>query len=188
MASRSNAPPRSNPSDQRSNVAGENTAGAGTSATRPEPTALQPPKKKRNHRGGKKKRARKQSFAASTEDGSGMPGQTQREREESSHNIARETFYRLQAGRNNSNTSLESEALLDHRYVHINSRLKGFTDYFTEINLVCDLEELLRWHQIADLMVHPHIALHTRINSFPLRMRQSAEAILLKKSPQKMMW
>lgn len=102
---------------------------------RPEPTALQTPKnvlsnsaatlrpdgsapipkKKRNHRGGKKKR-RRQSFAASTEDGSGLP--------ETSHRIgsqsaARESFYRVQ-GRNTSNTSLESEALLDHRYVSRN--------------------------------------------------------------------
>ncbi|KAL2060274.1 hypothetical protein VTL71DRAFT_9669 [Oculimacula yallundae] len=97
---------------------------------RPEPTAIQPPsntesstatlrpessapipKKKRNHRGGKKKR-RRQSFAASTEDGSGMP-----ETSHSRMNIdsaARDSFYRLQ-GRNNSNTSIESEALLDHR-------------------------------------------------------------------------
>ncbi|KAK2623945.1 hypothetical protein QTJ16_006579 [Diplocarpon rosae] len=95
---------------------------------RPEPTALQTPrhapssstvtlrpeastpipKKKRNHRGGKKKR-RRQSFAASTEDGSGMPETSHRV---DSQSAARASFYRVQ---NLSNTSLESEALLDHR-------------------------------------------------------------------------
>lgn len=88
-----------------------------TPPQRPEPTAIQsgepsvstatlkPPKKKRNHRGGKKKRARRQSFATSTEDG------VQREGDR-----ARDSFYRVQ-GRNMSGTSIESEALLDHRYV-----------------------------------------------------------------------
>ncbi|CZS94823.1 probable MNR2-Manganese resistance protein [Rhynchosporium graminicola] len=96
---------------------------------RPEPTAIQSgnaasssatlrpdsstpiPKKKRNHRGGKKKR-RRQSFAASTEDGSGMP-ETSHSRM-NTNSAARDSFYRLQ-GRNLSNTSIESEALLDHR-------------------------------------------------------------------------
>ncbi|TVY68853.1 putative metal ion transporter [Lachnellula suecica] len=92
---------------------------------RPEPTALQgpqgnaeastatvrPAKKKRNHRGGKKKRSRKQSFAASTEDGN-------------SHPRPGESFYRLQ-GRNLSNTSIESEALLDHRYFALVEFLSG---------------------------------------------------------------
>jgi magnesium transporter len=73
-------------------------------------------KKKRNHRGGKKKRARKQSFLALDENGSGM--------QESSRGLlgddgqqkaARASFYRLQARSNLSDTSLDSEALLDHR-------------------------------------------------------------------------
>jgi hypothetical protein len=34
------------------------------------------------------------------------------------HNAARASFYRVK-GRNHSNTSIESEALLDHRYVGI---------------------------------------------------------------------
>jgi magnesium transporter len=73
------------------------------------------PRKKRNHRGGKKKRARKQSFAASTE-GSGMGEETSQSiRQAQSHSAARASFYRLQ-GRHASNTSIESEALLDHRY------------------------------------------------------------------------
>lgn len=104
---------------------------------RPEPTALQPPsglsshpssrpeddiaplpKKKRNHRGGKKKkRPRRQSFAASTEDGSGMPETSQSNVHHGGHtaSAARESFYRVQ-GRNLSGTSIESEALLDHRW------------------------------------------------------------------------
>lgn len=71
------------------------------------------PKKKRNHRGGKKKRARRQSFAASIGDGSGMP-ETPQSHVGDVQNAAKASFYRLQ-GRNLSNTSLESESLLDHR-------------------------------------------------------------------------
>ncbi|RFU35241.1 hypothetical protein B7463_g1165, partial [Scytalidium lignicola] len=70
-------------------------------------------KKRFNHRGGKKKkRARRPSFAPST-DGSGMPETSETQRGDNM-NAARESFYRLR-GQNNSNTSLESEALLDHR-------------------------------------------------------------------------
>lgn len=113
------------------------TTDAGDSPpTRPEPTALQTPlansststlrpqdgvaqsipskKKRNNHRGGKKKRLRKQSFAASTVDGSGIPETIQSHRAGPSESAARSSFYRLQ-GRNLSNTSIESEALLDHR-------------------------------------------------------------------------
>ncbi|KAI9739948.1 MAG: CorA metal ion transporter [Claussenomyces sp. TS43310] len=72
-------------------------------------------KKKRNHRGGKKKRTRRQSFAApASEDGSGMPETSQGQMRRESQSAARSSLYRLQ-GRNNSSTSLESEALLDHR-------------------------------------------------------------------------
>ncbi|KAH8676408.1 hypothetical protein BGZ60DRAFT_402569 [Tricladium varicosporioides] len=72
---------------------------------RPDTVAIQP-KKKRNHRGGKKKRTRKQSFVAGEMN---APSQS-----ESQASAVRTSFYRLQ-GRNISNTSLESEALLDHR-------------------------------------------------------------------------
>ncbi len=107
---------------------------------RPDPTALQSPqealnapnvtlhpnfvgaepapkkKKSRNHRGGKKKRPRKQSFGLSN-DGSELPetSQSHRSRSPSADNAARASFYRLE-GKNMSNTSIESEALLDHRY------------------------------------------------------------------------
>jgi magnesium transporter len=81
---------------------------------KPETAAQAHSKKRRNHRAGKKKRVRKQSFAASTEDGHGMPENSQSYRAGNSENAARASFYRLQ-GRNLSNTSIESEALLDHR-------------------------------------------------------------------------
>jgi magnesium transporter len=80
----------------------------------------QPPRKKKQHRAGKKhKRNRRQSFAAppsETMDAEGM----EHERpslldvanpRESVHHAS---LYRIRAG-NRSNTSLESEALLDHR-------------------------------------------------------------------------
>lgn len=102
--SSSKNPPRSEPSGS------PRDEGAG--AIRPEPTGIQTaPRKKRNHRGGKKKRARKQSFAVSTEDGSGLPETSHRRQ---SQHATRESLYRLQ-GRNVSNTSIDSEALLDHR-------------------------------------------------------------------------
>lgn len=67
-----------------------------------------PARTKKSHRGGKKKRSRRKSFVAEPED---MPedGVSQ-----PSVNAARETFYSLH-GRNMSNTSIDSEALLDHR-------------------------------------------------------------------------
>ncbi|KAK0108592.1 CorA metal ion transporter [Cadophora gregata] len=85
-------------------------AASSTATLRPE-TNSPIPKKKRNHRGGKKKRRRK-SFAASTEDGLGLPEPSNSRM--NTDNAARASFYRLQ-GRNLSNTSIESEALLDHR-------------------------------------------------------------------------
>ncbi|KAG0650722.1 metal ion transporter [Hyphodiscus hymeniophilus] len=89
--------------------------GRSTDTLRPDDLQSQPiPRKKRNHRGGKKKRTRKQSFAVSTEDGSGILETPQSHRQTQSQSAARASFYRLQ-GRNASNTSLESEALLDHR-------------------------------------------------------------------------
>lgn len=82
---------------------------------RPEASKAQPPtKKKRNHRGGKKKRTRKQSFALTNEDGPESPEASRSRVGEDSQSVARASYYRLQ-GRNHSNTSLDSEALLDHR-------------------------------------------------------------------------
>ncbi len=108
-------PQRPEPTALQSGLAGNASS---TATLRPEgaPGLQAIPKKKRNHRGGKKKRARKQSFAPSTEDGSEMPETSQSQRGGSSESAARASFYRLH-GRNLSNTSIESEALLDHRYV-----------------------------------------------------------------------
>lgn len=89
---------------------GQDNAGTSNATVRPVAT-----KKKRNHRGGKKKRARKPSFGASTEDGCGMPDLPQSQLEEDTADAARSRFYRLQD--NLSNTSVESEGLLDHRLV-----------------------------------------------------------------------
>ncbi|KAF2739560.1 cora-domain-containing protein [Polyplosphaeria fusca] len=76
--------------------------------------------KKRKHRGGKKRRNRRQSFAAppSTVGDDDMaaearPSLVDIAEQSSSRNS--DSFYRLQ--RNTSSTSLESEALLDHRDV-----------------------------------------------------------------------
>ncbi|KAE8449400.1 hypothetical protein EG329_008301 [Mollisiaceae sp. DMI_Dod_QoI] len=110
-SSSSQGPPQRPEPTALQGPSGQNTSNA---TLRPESTAHAMPKKKRNHRGGKKKRTRKQSFAASTEDGSGLPETSQSYGAGSSVNAARASFYRLQ-GRNLSNTSLESEALLDHR-------------------------------------------------------------------------
>lgn len=74
--------------------------------------------KKRKHRGGKKRR-RRQSFAAPpSEDPTDVPSDTMGPERPSladvSHeDAARSSFYRLR--NKGSNTSLESEALLDHR-------------------------------------------------------------------------
>lgn len=68
------------------------------------------PLKKKNRRAGRKKRQRKMSFAAPPEDvesGSGLPA--------AGTSSVGDGFY--MRGRNLSNTSIDSEALLDHRCV-----------------------------------------------------------------------
>ena len=75
-------------------------------------------KRRRNHRGGKRKKGRRQSFAVTGEDrGDGnTAASNQGVREQSKSNAPMPPFYRLgQSGRNLSSTSLDSEALLDHR-------------------------------------------------------------------------
>ncbi|OBT88798.1 hypothetical protein VE02_03141 [Pseudogymnoascus sp. 03VT05] len=76
-------------------------------------SAFQAPRKKRNHRGGKKKRSTKQSFASPDEEDVSEVLETSEDRK-TKQSTARSPLHRLQ-GRNSSNTSLESEALLDHR-------------------------------------------------------------------------
>lgn len=81
-------------------------------------------RRKRNHRGGKKKRNRRQSFAAPSDDtNTADPARSNRDLlDVPSSSTARPPFYRLgqSGGRNLSSTSLDSEALLDHRYDHCN--------------------------------------------------------------------
>lgn len=103
-------------------------AGSSSRAAMPPPASTEPvtengkPKKKK-HRAGRKRKNRRQSFVApsetaeSTVDGEGgdngrggRPGLLGASRA----NANQASFYRLQQG-NRSNTSLESEALLDHR-------------------------------------------------------------------------
>ncbi|MCJ1468831.1 CorA metal ion transporter [Pseudocyphellaria aurata] len=76
-------------------------------------------KKRRNHRAGKKKKARRQSFAVpGDESGNGAAMRSSQELLEQSRSTGpRPPFYRLgqSGGRNLSETSLDSEMLLDHR-------------------------------------------------------------------------
>ena len=75
-------------------------------------------KKRRNHRAGKKKKNRRQSFLPSAED-EDHASQLDRPSAPPTSAVARDQFYRLAppGGGNLSETSLASEALLDHRFV-----------------------------------------------------------------------
>jgi len=81
-------------------------------------------RRKRTHRGGKKKRNRRQSFAAPADDTNTVnPARANQDLlDVPSSSTARPPFYKLgqSGGRNLSSTSLDSEALLDHRYGHSN--------------------------------------------------------------------
>jgi magnesium transporter len=83
---------------------------ADTTAAGPGPSR----RKRKDHRGGKKKRNRRQSFAAPSDDGSGLLDISQ-SRDDMQARSARSSFY-MRKGRNISNTSIDSEILLDHRY------------------------------------------------------------------------
>ncbi|MCJ1355630.1 MAG: CorA metal ion transporter [Icmadophila ericetorum] len=76
-------------------------------------------KKRRNHRGGKKKRNRRQSFAAPGQEAEGIEAmrQSQNMMESATSASTRPPMYRLgqSGGLNLSDTSLDSQALLDHR-------------------------------------------------------------------------
>lgn len=82
-----------------------------------DPTAVG--KRRRNHRGGKKKKSRRQSFLPTTGEGES----SQPPNEPQAPGSARPPFYRLgqSGGRNLSETSLDSNALLDHRQVNSTS-------------------------------------------------------------------
>ncbi len=94
-------------------------------------------RRKRTHRGGKKKRNRRQSFAAPLDDTSTAdPARPNRDLlDVPGSSTTRPPFYKLgqSGGRNLSSTSLDSEALLDHRYGYCNTRdiimiMKSFAD------------------------------------------------------------
>ncbi|MCJ1309598.1 CorA metal ion transporter [Agyrium rufum] len=90
---------------------------AATSAVQSTVSEAGPTKKRRNHRGGKKKRTRRQSFATP---GDGMPSfdgsRSNPNIMDTANNGQQASFYRLgHSGRNMSETSLDSQALLDHR-------------------------------------------------------------------------
>ena len=75
-------------------------------------------KRRKNHRGGKKKKTRRQSFLPGTEENDGEGPAPNRAIEDSREMAGtRPPFYRLgqSGGRNLSQTSLDSNALLDHR-------------------------------------------------------------------------
>ncbi|KAK5658832.1 hypothetical protein OQA88_1644 [Cercophora sp. LCS_1] len=78
-------------------------AGAGADA---QPPVAHTPRRRKNHRGGKKKKARRKSFALQPDDIAQDPLNSESLADES------QNFY---SRRNLSNTSLDSEALLDHR-------------------------------------------------------------------------
>lgn len=78
-------------------------------------------KKKKRHRAGKKKRNRRQSFAAPSDDSTLTELQTNRTMVDApsleQSTVANKSLFRLGHSRGNlSSTSLDSEALLDHRY------------------------------------------------------------------------
>jgi magnesium transporter len=79
------------------------------------PSSSAPGKKKKTHRGGKKRRNRRQSFAAAADLAQGDSMDERPSLANVSHGQSRGSngFYRTHS--NLSNTSLESEALLDHR-------------------------------------------------------------------------
>lgn len=76
--------------------------------------------KRRNHRGGKKKKKnRRQSFLPTAAEEEGDPARSSQNLNESATSTTpRPPFYRLgqSGGRNLSETSLDSNTLLDHRY------------------------------------------------------------------------
>ena len=82
-------------------------------------SASEPGKRKRKNRASKKRRNRRQSFAAPPDTDAGGMAQERSSLIDptTTSSIARNSLYRLQEG-NRSNTSLESDALLDHRYVY----------------------------------------------------------------------
>ena len=101
----------------------ENTQSTSTVVPIAQGEQTAPTKKRRNHRGGKHKRSRRKSFAvAEDESASAEVSRSNRDLlDPSTPGPARLPIYRLgqSGGRTLSSTSLDSEALLDHRYVEM---------------------------------------------------------------------
>ncbi|KAH7081609.1 hypothetical protein BKA63DRAFT_589289 [Paraphoma chrysanthemicola] len=96
-------------------AASHSTSGQQHSHDQPGASAMAQPKKKK-HRGGKKRKNRRQSFAATADIGTGDMNDERPSLANiggNSNSRGNSSFYRLHG--NLSNTSLESEALLDHR-------------------------------------------------------------------------
>ena len=95
-----------------------------------QPPQQQEPRKKRKHRGGKRKKNRRQSFAAPpSEAGTDVPSAVDGLQNDPLAQVpedGRSDFYRMRS--NFSDESLESEALLDHRYG---------SDSTSEMDVVC---------------------------------------------------
>ncbi|KAF1832307.1 magnesium transporter ALR2 [Decorospora gaudefroyi] len=112
-------PPRSSGGPDPGGPSNASTAAASDNPTRPGleagPSASAPSKKKKTHRGGKKRRNRRQSFAATADLAQGDSMDERPSLASVAHSQSRgsNSFYRTHS--NLSNTSLESEALLDHR-------------------------------------------------------------------------
>lgn len=128
MASGPDRPDRPQPSDAPPAVANQGGAiyaeGATSRLTADLPSPHSPagpssataPAKKKKHRGGKKRRNRRQSFAAGADIGTGDMNDERPSLANlggNSNSRGSSSFYQLHS--NLSNTSLESEALLDHR-------------------------------------------------------------------------
>ncbi|PHH88009.1 hypothetical protein CDD83_8132 [Cordyceps sp. RAO-2017] len=96
-----------NPASQRPAAGSSNTPAAQAPSAAPAAATDQKPRaqtrKRKGHRGGKKKRSRRKSFAALTEDS-----------HDDMHEPSADAFYHMPSG-HLSSTSIDSEALLDHR-------------------------------------------------------------------------
>lgn len=98
-------------------VAQGNEQNASTVASSSANLADVPKPKKKKHRAGRKRKNRRQSFIApseATEDTTDRDGRPSLQ-DTRAISAQQASFYRLQSNGNRSNTSLESEALLDHR-------------------------------------------------------------------------
>jgi magnesium transporter len=107
-----------NPTGAQASAAIASASKRGLENQKPSFQASDPVAKKKRHRGGKKHKKRRQSFAPETEaDERSIRRPSLMDLPERASEEARESFYRLGRGQRGSATSLESEALLDHRYV-----------------------------------------------------------------------